>query len=617
MNLKNYITLFLFPIALFAQSNFLNNPSIYEFLDRQEIKGRINLNHHQKPYSRQDIQKHLQHLTAYAHDLNPTELEELKYYLKEYSSVTSSLSPQGDESLKATNRDASANLSDVTLSDQQTCPPLFCRINKPVRRYFVGSTDLSAVADQQTTLSHVQINTPVRRGGSSTFLSTNNNDAFRFYEYSDSLFYVNVYPDFGASYSIRNNSKSRLFYYNGFAAYGNIGKNFSFDILFNDYSINKNDYSVNRKGYSTDRIFSNERGFDYAVYKDATKSINYDRTIAAITYSWNWGFVSLRKDYNKWGTGYNGNLILSDKAPSFPFIQFKMKPIDWLEFNYIHGDLISSINDSLTIRNSGGSRGHVQLVDKYFASHFLTADIFTNLKLSLGESIVYSDRFEPIYLVPFLFFRMADHYLSHTDLNSGNAQMFASISYRIPSISTRIDASIFIDELSISNIFGKYPEAVAYNIGITNYDLFIQNLGIQFEYTRINPFVYIHGDPAQTYANRQYNMGHWIGGNADQFFLKLLYKPIPLLRLHASFEYTRKGDFEDISQPRYQKTQTFLFGDKSYYSTFRLNAEYEFINNLFLTAEGTISNSWGTNNQINPADYKFTQFTLGFHYGFQ
>lgn len=570
MNFKNSITLFLFPIALFAQSNFINNPSIYEFLDRQEIKGRINLNHHQKPYSRQDILNHLQHLTNKALDLNQTELEELKHYLAEYTTK---------QIIEATNVQSMRGVYDKAISN---IPP-------PVS-HFVGG------------FQH------------STFLSRNSSGSFRFFEYSDSLFYFNLYPDVGGSYSLRNENKSRLSYYNGFTAYGSVGNNFSFDITFNDYSIKTKGYNIGK----TSRLFTNERGFDYPLFRENTKTMNYDRTIAAITYNWDWGLISLRKDYNYWGTGYNGNLILSDKAPSFPFIQLRLKPVDWLEFNYIHGDLMSFIYDSLTYRNSGGTRPHMQLVDKYFVAHVITADVFNNLKLSLGESLVYSDRFEPMYLIPFLFFRMADHYLSNSgDLNSGNAQIFASLSYRIPSISTRIDGSIFIDELSISNIFGKYPEAVAYSIGLTNYDLFIDNLGVQFEYTRTNPFVYAHGDPAQTYANRGYQMGHWIGGNADQFFLKLLYKPIPLLRLHTSFEYTRKGDFEDISQPRYQKTQTFLFGDKSFYSTFRIDAEYEFLNNLFLIAEGTISNAWGKNNRINPAEYKYTQFTLGFHYGFQ
>ena len=31
---------------------------------------------------------------------------------------------------------------------------------------------------------------------------------------------------------------------------------------------------------------------------------------------------------------------------------------------------------------------------------------------SIGESIVYSDRLQPIYFIPVLFFRAADHYLS-------------------------------------------------------------------------------------------------------------------------------------------------------------------------------------------------------------
>lgn len=529
-------------VTLLSQNNFLNNPSVYEFLNRQEVLGRININHHQKPFTRAQVSKYLSEINEKKSSLNSLDQKELEYYLAEYN-----------------------------ISPHHLLTP------SPNSKHYL--------------------------------LEKNNTGAFRFYEYNDSNFNFTLYPDIGASYTIRDQSKSNFYYYNGMSAYGNLGKHISFDFKFNDFSFSSNDYPISR-------LFNQMRGFDYLRYFSDRETYNYDRTRAAITFSWKWGLVSLKKDYNYWGTGYNGKLILSDKAPSFPHLQLKLCPFDDVEFNYIYGELNSMVYDSTTFRQVEISRPHIQLIPKYYVAHFLTFNLFSNLKISLGESITFSDRFEPIYLVPFLFFRMADHYLSKSDYNSGNAQIFSSVSYRIPSTKTRLDASLFIDELSISDLSGEEkPAIVAYNFGLTNFDLLIENVGLQLEYTRINPAVYLHSDPVQTYANKDYQLGHWIGSNADQLYFNLIIKPIPLLHTNLSYEYTRKGHYELNGENLQEEGRDFLFGENSYYSVFRLSIRYELLNNLFLNGDLAISNSWGENNVINVHDYKYQEFSLGFRYG--
>ena len=525
---------FLFLTTLAAQNNFLNNSSVYQILERHDAKGRININHHQRPFTRKLIYAKLLEIKAIELELNGIERDELNYYLAEYS------------------------VNNVS-------------------------------------------------GNGFTFLERNTEGAFRTFEYSDSTFNLTVYPDIGASYAMRDKSRSKTTYYNGLSGYGSIGDNFSFDFDFNDMSFRT-------IGYSSNYSFNKDRGFELAKFNSPNKFVNHDRTLGAVTFAWDWGLISLRKDYNYWGTGYNGKLILSDKAPSFPQLLLKVNPVDWLEFAYIHGELISSINDSSTYRNSGGTRTHIQLVQKYFVANYITADILSNLKLSVGGSMIYSDRFEPIYLIPVLFFRMADHYLSHSDLNSGNAQIFSSLSFRVPAISSRFDITVFIDELSVTNT--DWPRAVGYSAGLKNYDLIFDNLDVEFEYVRIDPFVYLHADPAQTYINRNFLLGDWIGSNSDQLYAAINYKPMHFLNLQTSFEYTRKGDVEDINLPRHQPSQSFLFGDRSYYIAFGFSASYELLNNLFINSELSINNSWGRNNLLDVNDYKFTEISSGLKYGF-
>jgi hypothetical protein len=76
----------------------------------------------------------------------------------------------------------------------------------------------------------------------------------------------------------------------------------------------------------------------------------------------------IAKDYIEYGYEKFGNLVLSSKAPSFPYIRINLKPVDWFKFTYIHAWLSSLVIDSLKL--DAYNRDIYR--DKYFAWHSLT-----------------------------------------------------------------------------------------------------------------------------------------------------------------------------------------------------------------------------------------------------
>ncbi len=148
------------------------------------------------------------------------------------------------------------------------------------------------------------------------------------------------------------------------------------------------------------------------ITKTGKQSVQYDEVDAEVNYGWSNGVISAGKYYLNWGSGQGGQLIFSDKAPSFPMIRLDFSPVDWLQFTYIHGWLHSGIIDSSSFRYGVVNRRDTySQVEKFIAAHMLTFKIPGNVNLSIGESIVYSDHLEPLYLIPVMFFRAADHYL--------------------------------------------------------------------------------------------------------------------------------------------------------------------------------------------------------------
>ncbi len=107
----------------------------------------------------------------------------------------------------------------------------------------------------------------------------------------------------------------------------------------------------------------------------------------------------------------------------------------------------------------------------------------------------------------------------------------------------------------------------------------MDNFSFTAEYTKINPFVYGHHDPAQTYTSSSYLMGDWIGQNSDLIYLELNYRILRGFQATAWGEYIRKGS-SDYSGQYINPQPPFLFGLKNYYKYIGLNLKYEWIHEL-------------------------------------
>jgi hypothetical protein len=220
--------------------------------------------------------------------------------------------------------------------------------------------------------------------------------------------------------------------------------------------------------------------------------------------------------------------------------------------------------------------------------------------VSVGESIIYSDRLEPIYLIPVMFFRVADHYLQDNGSNSGsNAQMFANAYYKIPKLKLQLYGSLFIDELSITGILknNDSPSAVAYTFGVKAADPFVPNSEAVLEYTRVNPFVYMNSNNAQLYTSRDYQLGEWTGSNADVIYFSYTQFFQRGLSGNLSVRYARKGSPEQPQQQYQLPYPGFLFGNRKDDLEISFKLKYEMIHGL--TGQLGISHSNISDQELN------------------
>jgi hypothetical protein len=335
-----------------------------------------------------------------------------------------------------------------------------------------------------------------------------------------------------------------------------------------------------KQGSATGPVFING-------YKKNTQ--NFLEIRGHLSYEFKNGSISAGQDYLLWGFGEN-RIVLSDKAPTYPYIRFDYQPLPWLRFNYSHAWLQSNLMDSSqSYTIPSGMFGGVRQVDikKFMASHSVDFTLTKGLNLTLGESVIYNDNLNIGFLVPVMFFKAIDNYNGAGGIHKGsNGQFFFQVSSRNQLRKTHLYGTLFIDEIKVAEILSKEKQRnqLGYTIGGSVTDIAgIPYLTAGVEYTRIRPFVYRNFLPAQSYTHAGYLLGDWMGNNADRMIGYVKYTPLPKLKLQMRYSYIRKGGPGTLDQQYLQAVQPpFLFDLQRKANELFFSASYEYLHRLFL-----------------------------------
>lgn len=556
--------LLLFALHSFAQTSFepIESP-VYNFLERTAAQGYIELDDILKPYSRNYIFQKLEELENKKEQLSPLEQKELNFFMDDYY-------------LEA--------------------------------EVEINSQDKTEITGDKNKLNILPYEDEIKYGTYSGFLK-DPLERYRLYTYKDDLFKFSVDPVLGVSFGQRDGA-SRVWYRSGITFSGYIGKNFGFNFMYYD-NTERGDKIDRTKSFSPERGVTLSRQFD--------NKVEYSEVRTNLSYSWNWGSVTIGKDFMNWGYGKSGQIVLSDKAPSFPFIRLDVRPAEWISFNYFHAWLKSEVLDSnSTYPTYWADHSRILDTQKYLASHTISIFPFEGFSVSLGESIVYSDRLELAYLTPIMFFRLADHFLSDNNNNKGaNSQFFFNVSSRNHLPNTHLYASLFIDEIRLSELFNSQGQKnqIGFTIGASTTNLPLNNIDFEIEYTKVYPYVYQHFIPTQTYASDKYSLGHWIGYNSDIFYSSLNYRIIRGLKLKGWIQYIRKGDEGNVEDQYSVPQPPFLFGLRKNYTNFGFDVEFEIKHNFFVNFNYA---SWQQEFEISKGIFEqsdYNEFNFSINYG--
>jgi hypothetical protein len=423
--------------------------------------------------------------------------------------------------------------------------------------------------------------------GINTFIEKDDYERWRFFSYENKNIYLKINPI--AGYEIANWEKSN--YQNVFLGVnfnGELGKflGFNFELVQVRESPRVTNFLYNRfsKNTAIDLQLADSERLEYS-------SVNVDLGV-----KWEWGSFTVGKNHLNWGYAQNGKIVLSEKAPSFPYLRLDLKPTDWLTFNYIHAWLNSDVVDSNSFYPTWRVRGNERTdrytyISKYLAMHSVTFSFLDGIDLSMGESVIYSDNLQFAYLIPIMFFDLADEYLNRNDNYAGaSTQLFLALSSRNHVPNTHLYTSFHADELTPEGLFDPKTQyyKFAFTFGANTIDLPINNLGLTVEYTKVYPGNYRHFIPTLTYESSSSLMGHWIGDNGDLIYAALDYTVFRGLKVKLWTQHIRKGTEafgnraykEQIPQPGFLFTDR--ISDRKNYSYYGVDLSYEVLHDAWV-----------------------------------
>ena len=493
--------------GLFAQTVFtrVDHP-VYGLLSRLDARQIIRFNSEVLPLSRMEIARLLLQIESSRDKLNPLEVQELQFFQQEFALEV-----------------AKYQSSEVAREEAENQSSEVASILPSTSRRGVGGEVGEGSAGEVGSWGEVA-------------------ERFWLFKYTDEQFALRVSPL--AGYGVRSVAgETNTIRWPGLKFFGYGGDWFGASFEYVDFGETGSNTDRNKK-YSpiTGAYVNNQEG----------STFEYSDVKGSVSFSWKWGNISIIKDYQTWGHGQFGQVILSTKAPSFTQIRFHANPVSWFRFNYFQGWVNSLIYDS-----SAAFWSHTESVspsriipykDKYVVANLATFSVMDELDLSIGNAFVYGPNFRFETLIPFLYYKVMDHNTGRIAADDGNGMIFSDFKVRFPK-DYLFYGSTYIDVINLRDLLnGRFDNQwLAFTVGAKRFNLFIPNLDVSIEYSRVNPWNYENRNDLASYKHLGYQLGHWIGQNADQLRFQVNYSHIRGLRHFAYLEWVRKGVEGDIA----------------------------------------------------------------------
>jgi len=283
-------------------------------------------------------------------------------------------------------------------------------------------------------------------------------------------------------------------------------------------------------------------------YKEANYGGDFSDSRGGIAlYTW-WGSIGVQRERIQWGDAQHCSNILSGHNPAVPMVTLQLTPCKWFQFDYFHAWLVSNVLDSTSFYSENYEEG----VTKYNyrpANKFMAANMFTFMpvkyvQFSFGNSIVYAERnVQAAYFIPIAFYKSLDHLLTKgVNSENQNSQAFATLTVR-PTDHLRLYGSFFLDEFKFARLKKSNPEKnpVSYLVGFNWSGWPVKGLSLRGEFMRSYIACYTHSIDVLAYTSNSYNMGHYMGDNAQSVWVQLAYRPVRGLQL--SLDYTNNTKY--------------------------------------------------------------------------
>ena len=339
-------------------------------------------------------------------------------------------------------------------------------------------------------------------------------------------------------------------------------------------------------------------------YKEANYGGDFSDSRGGISlYTW-WGSIGVQRERIQWGDAQHASNILSAHNPAVPMITLQLTPCKWFQFDYFHAWLVSNVLDSTNYYVEETYREGEAKINYRPRSKFMAANMFTfmpikYIQFSFGNSIVYAERnIQAAYLIPIAFFKSLDHLLTKGVYSENqNSQAFATLTIR-PTDHLRLYGSFFLDEFKFARLKKSNPEKnpVSYLVGFNWSGWPVKGLSLRGEFMRSYIASYTHSISVLAYTSNSYNMGHYMGDNAQSIFVQLAYRPTRSLRL--TLDYTRDTKYNSYKYVRREISN--IIAQKPFNEAIwnndeiKFRAVYEVFNNCYAHVDICYNNAQAT-----------------------